>query len=84
MYAMIPEHINEFTIRLSLEALPEEIRVISSADEDEPKYELYNEADYLGTVSPECVEKGVCWFSSDELSEDVVLKIGEAIESRDH
>lgn len=73
----------EFQISLSLEGLPEEIRVDPAGGKNEPKYELYTEEDYLGTVWPECEEEGVCWFSSDELSEDVVLKIGEAIEARD-
>lgn len=80
---MMSENNEEFTIRLSLEGLPEEVRVLHSTDGEETKYELFNEADYLGTVWPECIEEGVCWFSSDELSEDVVLKIGEAIERKD-
>jgi len=73
----------EFQIRVSLEGLPEEIRVVPLSDKDEPRYELFHEQDYLGTVWPECVEEGVCWFSSDELAEDTVLKIGEAIERAD-
>ena len=80
---MMSENNEEFTIRLSLEGLPEEVRVLPSTDDEGTKYELFHEADYLGTVWPECVEEGVCWFSSDELSEDVVLKIGEAIERKD-
>ena len=78
------ENRDEFQISLSLEGLPEEIRVIPVGEGEESKYDLYNEEDYLGTVWPECVEEGVCWFSSDELAEDVVLKIGEAIEAKEH
>ena len=70
---MMSENNDEFTIRLSLDGFPEEIRVLPSADAEEIKYKLFNEADHLGTVWPECVEEGVCWLSSDELSEDGVF-----------
>ena len=70
---MMNENNEEFTIQLSLEGLPEEVRVLPATDDEETKYELFNEADYLGTVWPECVEEGVCWLSSDELSEDGVF-----------
>jgi len=73
-----------FEISVSIEGLPEELKVIPvEIGEEEPKYQIYNEGDYLGTVWPECVEAGVCWFSSDELAEDTTLKIGEAIERVD-
>ena len=70
---MMNENNEEFTIQLSLEGLPEEVWVLPATDDEETKYELFNEADYLGTVWPECVEEGVCWLSSDELSEDGVF-----------
>ncbi|MEJ2880990.1 hypothetical protein [Pedobacter sp. GR22-6] len=70
-----------FEISVSIEGLPEELKVIPVEDpEEEPKYQVYNAGDYLGTVWSECMEKGMCWFSSDELAEDTTLKIGEAIE----
>ncbi|MEJ2880479.1 hypothetical protein [Pedobacter sp. GR22-6] len=80
---MMSDNNEEFTIRLSLEGLPEELRVLPAQAGVETKYKLYNEDDYLGTVWSECIEEGLCWFSSDELPEDVVIKIGEAIETKD-
>ncbi len=70
-----------FYINLSLEGLSEKIRVVRFFDSGDARYKLYNDQDYIGTVWPECLEEGICWFSSDELSEDVMLKIGEAIEA---
>jgi len=71
-----------FEISVSIEGLPEELKVIPMGDaEEESKYQVYNDGDYLGTVWSECIETGMCWFSSDELAEDTTLKIGEAIES---
>lgn len=73
-----------FEISVSIEGMPEELKVIPmNCAEDEPKYQVYNDGDYLGTVWSECVEAGICWFSSDGLAEDTTLKIGEAIESVD-
>lgn len=73
-----------FTIKVNLAGIPDELKVIPmQSAEEELKYQIYNDGDYLGTVWPECVEEGVCWFSSDELAEDTTLKIGEAIESVD-
>lgn len=71
---------NSFTI----EGLPEELKVVPmESAEEELKYQIHNDDDYLGTLWPECVETGLCWFSSDELAEDTILKIGEAIERVD-
>ena len=71
-----------FEISVSIQGLPDELKVIPMENAEEgQKYQIYNEQDYLGTVWPECVEKGMCWFSSDELAEDTTLKIGEAIDS---
>lgn len=73
-----------FDISINMEGMPDELRIVPlSSGEEDTKYEVYNDQDYLGTVWPECMEEGVCWFSSDELSEDTVLKIGEAIERAD-
>lgn len=59
-----------FEIRVTIEGIPDELKVIPiKSAEEELKYQIYNHGDYLGTLWPECVEAGVCWFSRDELAE---------------
>ena len=47
---MMNENNEEFTIQLSLEGLPEEVRVLPATDDEETKYELFNEAEELINV----------------------------------
>ncbi|MHA4896254.1 hypothetical protein ACXZ1K_15990 [Pedobacter sp. PWIIR3] len=70
-----------FKIHVSIDGMPDQLNVEPQITEQEDhKYKIYNDGAYLATVWPDCVEKGVCWYSSDELPEETVIKIGEAIE----
>ncbi|MCD0489684.1 hypothetical protein LPB86_15690 [Pedobacter sp. MC2016-14] len=75
-----------FQINVSIDGLPDQLRVVPlevRSHEDQHKYEIYNEEAYMGTVYPDCVDAGLCWFSSDDIPEDTLEKIGEAIERYD-
>ena len=70
-----------FEVRVTLQGEAQTLRVEpESPQEDKHQYRIYNDGAFLGTVWPDCLDHGVCWFSSDEIAEDTLLKIGDAIE----
>ncbi|MEJ2880963.1 hypothetical protein [Pedobacter sp. GR22-6] len=54
-------------------------RILPSAEDN--TYEVFQGADSLGSIWPDCIEQGICWYSSDQIPEDTLVKIGEAIEA---
>ena len=70
-----------FEITVTLEGSVETLRVEPESEEREKhEYKIYQDEEFIGTVWPDCLDHGVCWFSSDEIAEDTLLKIGDAIE----
>ena len=71
-----------FDIQVTLKGRPETLRVEPQEElrEDKHQYKIFKEDSFLGTVWPDCLEHGVCWYSSDEFAEDTLIKIGDAIE----
>lgn len=70
-----------FEITVTLEGAVETLRVEPGPEEKEKhEYKIYQDGEFLGTVWPDCLDHGVCWFSSDEIAEDTLIKIGDAIE----
>lgn len=71
-----------FDIEVTLEGKPARLHVEALAElrDDKQQYKIYQGGEFLGTVWPDCLDHGVCWFSSDQFSEDTVIKIGDAIE----
>ena len=74
-----------YDIHITLAGEPETLRVqpLEEMREDKHQYQIYKGDELLGTVWPDCLDQGVCWYSSDEFSEDTLIKIGEAIEDYD-
>ncbi len=74
-----------YDIHITLEGEPETLRVqpLEEMREDKHQYQIYKGDELLGTVWPDCLDQGVCWYSSDEFTEDTLIKIGEAIEDYD-
>ena len=76
--------IEPFDIKITIAGQPETLRVEPEDSEVEPhEYKIFKGNDFLGKVWPDCVDEGVCWYSSDLIAEDTLLKIGDAIENYD-
>lgn len=73
--------ISPFEIKVTLQGSERVLRVEPDAKEsDRHEYKIFNGEEFLGTVWPDCLDQGVCWYSSDEIPEDTLIKIGDAIE----
>ncbi|RZK43332.1 MAG: hypothetical protein EOO90_03475 [Pedobacter sp.] len=74
-----------YDIHITLEGELETLRIqpLEEMREDKHQYQIYKGDELLGTVWPDCLDQGVCWYSSDEFTEDTLIKIGEAIEDHD-
>ncbi|RZM30553.1 MAG: hypothetical protein EOO88_00200 [Pedobacter sp.] len=71
-----------FDIQVTLQGKPASLQVeaLEELADDKQQYKIYQDGEFLGTVWPDCLDHGVCWFSSDQIAEDTLLKIGDAIE----
>ena len=80
------EHMQEnimepFEITVTLEGAVETLRVEPESEKNEKhEYKVFQDGEFIGTVWPDCLDHGLCWFSSDEIAADTLLKIGDAIE----
>lgn len=73
--------ISPFDIKVTLEGSESLLRVEPDSKENtKHEYKIFNGDQFLGTVWPDCIDHGVCWYSSDEIAEDTLIKIGDAIE----
>lgn len=73
--------ISPFEIKVTLEGSQTVLRVEPDPKEgDRHEYKIFKDDQFLGTVWPDCLDHGVCWYSSDEIAEDTLIKIGDAIE----
>ncbi len=74
-----------YDIHITLEGEPETLRVLPLEElrEDKHQYQIFKGEELLGTVWPDCLDHGVCWFSSEEFTEATLIKIGDAIERHD-
>jgi len=72
-----------FDINITLGGRPQTLKVqpLEELVEENHHYQIsYDDGKLLGTVWPDCINEGLCWFSSDLIAEDTLLKIGDAIE----
>jgi len=73
--------IEPFDIQVTIGGQLERLRVVPENNQVEPhEYKLFKGEEYLGKVWPDCIDEGVCWYTSDLIAEDTLLKIGDAIE----
>ena len=73
--------ISPFEIRVTLQGSESLLRVEPDAkDADRHEYRIFEGQQFLGTVWPDGMDHGTCWYSSDEIPEDTLIKIGDAIE----
>ena len=74
-----------FNIHITLEAEPQTLHIqpLEELREDKHQYQVFRGGELLGTVWPDCMDHGVCWYSSEEFAEDLLIKIGDAIERVD-
>ena len=75
-----------FDIHITLEAEPQTLRIqpLDELVDDKHQYQVFRGEELLGTVWPDCLDEGICWFSSEEFTEDMLIKIGDAIEKHDY
>ena len=80
-YNMEENTMSPFEIKVTFEGSESTLRVEPDSKESEKhEYKIFDGQEFLGTVWPDCLDHGVCWYSSDQIPEDTLIKIGDAIE----
>jgi hypothetical protein len=48
---------------------------------EDGKFQVKQEEDQVGIVYPNTQEKGITWYTDDDIEEELLLNIGKAIEA---
>ena len=74
----------EYEFKFDYAGQPTRFLVFVKTEEDKSIYELYGNGDYFGVMFPDHDEYGnLIWRGMHVMDQDLVVKIGEAIEAAD-